>query len=124
MARWMLIKWQQAKQALGLGHSVLEMHMRAATSHASRQNCSSRESQGDELSSAEHTCFNGGLQLAQAGSDLSIHLALACWLLREGVAVGTKCLTDLHNQPEPLRERLQHLCRTFAGRLLHCCPAP
>lgn len=42
------------------------------------------------------TCFNGGMQLAQAGGDLGVHLTLPGWLFRKGVSVGPKCLTDLH----------------------------
>lgn len=41
------------------------------------------------------TCFDGGLQLAQAGGDLSVHLALARRVLWEGVAVRAERLADL-----------------------------
>lgn len=52
------------------------------------------------------TCFNGGVQLTKASSDLSIHLALPGWLLRKWVSVCPKRLTDLHmahkhGQPRP-----------------------
>ena len=44
------------------------------------------------------TSLNGGVQLTQASSDFSIHLALPGRLLREGVPVCSVCLTDLHKQ--------------------------
>lgn len=43
-----------------------------------------------------HTCFNGGLQLTQAGGDLGVHLALARRVVWEGIAVCAERLADLH----------------------------
>ena len=44
------------------------------------------------------TCFDGGLQLAQAGGDLRVHLALPRGVLRERVPVCAERLADLHSK--------------------------
>lgn len=69
------------------------------------------------------TCFDGGVQLPQAGSDLSVHLALPGWLFREGVPVSSECLTDLHKVYVPKTCVLHdwHACRVngHTGTLRH-----
>lgn len=56
---------------------------------------------GVRLSRTRHenglTSLNGGVQLAQAGSDFSVHLPLARRVLRKGVAIGIVGLAYLQH---------------------------